>query len=446
MNSSMTRQRLVITCLVIFAFAAGVRLVVWQNNKLDMREVQSVVSATYKQDASYLLSGDTGGFIEGPDPPSDANILGHPPGYPIFIAGVWSVFGQNDSLLIVQIFFNALAALFVFGIALELFDLRTALFAAILVCIAPQFAYHAGIALPDELSVVPILAALWILVRSRQTPGILPAFGIGALLGISCWLRANGMLLPLFFAAAVLIMFPGASRIRFAGAVIAAFIAVIAPITIRNMVVFHAFIPLSLGTGTTFLEGLGDYDTDGRLKLPKLDEDVMRWDAERTGRADYYGYLFAPDGVERDRARIADGISVVASHPLWYLKAVAHRGMTSFRMERVPAIDIDRDERVSTPALLYYLNVPLKMLQRLFVTALILPLFLLGAAVTLRTEGGGAKLALLLIVPLYFATVQSLLHTEYRYVLATPHIMMIFAAAGLTSAAGKIRPVQTSTA
>jgi hypothetical protein len=86
-----------------------------------MSGVQSVVSDTYKQDARPLLAGEFYKFIAGPNPPTDANILGHPPGYPIFIAAASKLFGEN-AVLIVQILLNALAPLLIFGIALQLFD------------------------------------------------------------------------------------------------------------------------------------------------------------------------------------------------------------------------------------------------------------------------------------------------------------------------------------
>jgi hypothetical protein len=247
------------------------------------------------------------------------------------------------------------------------------------------------------------------------------------------------MLLPLFFAIVAVLLYEKKKALLFSGLLLTAFAVSIAPIAIRNYVVFEAFVPLSLGSGTTLLEGLGDYDTDGRLGMPKLDEDVMRMDVARSARPDYYGYLYAPDGVERERARIKDGLNVISANPFWYAKAVGHRALTSFRMERVPAIDSSRDEKDTTPVLLYYLNRPLKLVQKSFVTGVILPLFLFGLFVLAALMRNRTKLAILAIVPLYYALVQSLLHTEYRYVLATPHVMLIVVAAGLCYLWDKIR-------
>jgi 4-amino-4-deoxy-L-arabinose transferase-like glycosyltransferase len=330
-----------------------------------------------------------------------------------------------------------MAAPLIFGIAFQLFGYRTGVIAGALTALAPQFAYHSALFLPDELSVIPVLGALLVLSLARSDPRAMYAVGIGVLLGISCWLRANGLLLPFFFALAAVLLFPSA-RLRFAGILLAAFLATIAPIPIRNLLIFDSFVPLSLGSGTTFLEGLGDYDSDAKLAMPVHDEDVMRLDVTRSGRDDYYGYLYSPDGVQRERARIKDGIAVVAANPFWYAKAVGHRAVTSFRMERVPAIESTRDERETTPPILYYLNKPLKLIQRGFVTGVILPLFLFGLVIALSRDRRRTRLLPLAIIPVYFATVQSLIHTEYRYVLATPHMMIVFCAVAISWMIGKV--------
>jgi len=103
-------------------------------------------------------------------------------------------------------------------------------------------------------------------------------------------------MMPMFFALAICVAFPKEWRIRPAVAILAAFILAIAPITIRNYIAFKTFIPLSVGFGTTFVEGLGDLDHDGSKGMPVTDEDVMRMDSAHFGRPDYYGNLYRPMG------------------------------------------------------------------------------------------------------------------------------------------------------
>lgn len=415
----------------LFLLALGVRVLVWQNNKLEMAGVQWMLTHMYKQDAANLVAGDIGLFLAGPNPPSDANILLHPPGYPMFIAATQAVTGSENAFLIFQLLINSLSAALVFLIALRLFDIRTALIAGFLVALAPQLAYHSALMLPDELSVIPLLLGLLLSIHAGDTQRWRYVIGCGVCLGLSCWLRPNALLLPVFFAVYLLIFLPRPARLKAVAVMLSAFILTILPITTRNYVVFGSFIPISLGAGTTFIEGLGDYDTDGRLGLPITDEGVMEMDARLAGRPDYYGYLLSPDGIERERTRIRTGLNVVAENPVWFAASVAHRGLSTLRMERVPAIAPERDERETTPPLLYALNVPLKLVQRLFITATVLPLFLFGVFL-LIPRARWQKLAVLAVVPLYYMTVQALIHTEYRYVLASTHILLIFAAVSLS--------------
>lgn len=431
-------KRNVTICVCLFALAFGVRFLVWQNNKVAMDGVQYVVTHMYKEDAKTLLTGGIGAFLAGPNPPSDATILLHPPGYPLLIAAVYSIFGETEALRIIQIILNSLAPILVFMIALRLFDVRTAVIAGFLVAVAPQFAYHSGIVLPDELSVLPILLAVYFFIWAVRDKQLKMAIFCGVSIGFSCWLRSNALLLPLFFAAATVVLLPKQVKVRFALILIASFVLAISPISIRNYVVFHSFIPLSLGMGTTFVEGLGEYDTVGRLGLPSTDQGVMEMDALHAGRPDYYGNLYNPDGVRRDRERIKIGLAAVRANPWWYFKAVLHRGITTFRMERVPVIAPERDEKETTDPILYYLNVPLKLFQKVFITAVFLPLFLIGVILMFREKEQRIKLLTLAIVPLYYMSVQALIHTEYRYVLATPHILMIIAAVPLSFLIGRI--------
>ena len=103
----------------------------------------------------------------------------------------------------------------------------------------------------------------------------------------------------------------------------------------------------------------------------------------------------------------------------------------TFRMERVPVIEPQYEERASTPAPVYFLNVPLKLIQRLFITAVFLPIFLLGSLLLFRDVDSCRKLAILLIVPLYFFLVQPLIHTEYRYLLPASHMLVVISGLGL---------------
>jgi hypothetical protein len=83
--------------------------------------------------------------------------------------------------------------------------------------------------------------------------------------------------------------------------------------------------------------------------------------------------------------------------------------------------------------------VPLKLVQRLFITAVFLPLFLLGGLLLLRDGENRRKLAILLPVPLYYFLVQPLIHTEYRYLLPATHILVVVGAFSLSWLVSNVR-------
>lgn len=327
------RKQFVLLCVALFLVALGVRFLTWQDNFRDIWKVQTSVSDGYKDSARQLLYGDFKTFV------SDINHFGHPPGYPILLAAIFNVAGESDTAIqVVQIIFDAIAVVLLFLIALKLAPYPVAVIAALLAAISPQFAYFPQLLLPDSLIVVPILAAIYFLIRARRDPRLINFFIAGALIGISCWLRANSLMLPLFLAATAAMLVQRDKRLRAAATVVAGAVLLIAPITIKNAIVYKRFVPLSLGAGQTLAEGIADYDKENRFNIPNTDLGIMRQEAEWYGNPEYAQLLFGRDGIERDRNRIARSWAVIRSHPLWFTGVVIRRGIDSTRLDPVPVL------------------------------------------------------------------------------------------------------------
>jgi hypothetical protein len=160
----------------------------------------------------------------------------------------------------------------------------------------------------------------------------------GGLIGISCWLRADSMLLPLFLCATLILLLPRGERRRHALALIGGAVIVIAPMTIRNALVFRSFVPISLGTGVTLCQGIGDYDFEQRFGLSTTDDGTNAQEARWAGRPDYAAELYRPDGIERERGRIARALSVIRSDPTWFVATMVRRMVTMLKYEPVSII------------------------------------------------------------------------------------------------------------
>ena len=332
----MPRARLIIA-LVIFLVAFGVRLLCWHDTRLTVGKVQSSVVQDYQRIGNLLRRDGIRGFFSSSSALADLNNLGHPPGYSVLMAFIQS----TTAIQLVQIIFDAGAAVLIFLIVGEVFSTATATVAGALAALSPQLAWNSVLLLPDSLAVFPILLAIYLLARARTKPRLINFILIGVLVGLSCWLRANAMLMTFFLAAAVLLLLQKTRQWQLALAVIGGTLLIILPLTIRNAIVFHRFIPLSLGAGQTLLEGIADYDTQDRFGIPNTDMGIMKQEAEMFQRPDYYGTLFNPDGVKRERARMARGFAVIRSHPLWFSSVMIRRGASMLRLERATLVAVN---------------------------------------------------------------------------------------------------------
>ena len=340
----------------LFLLALGVRFLTWQDNRRDIGKVQTSVTQGYKDSARQLANGEFKLFA------SDINHMGHPPGYPILLAAIFKTVGESDTAIqIVQMLLDALSVVLLFLIALKLLPFATATLCGVLAAISPQFAYFSVVLLPDSLVVPPILLAIWLLIPVRKEPRLGHFAIAGALIGLSCLLRANALLLPFFLAILTPLFIARGKRLPAAAALVAGAILVIAPVTIKNAIVFRSFIPLSLGAGQTFLEGIADYDETNRFNIPNTDLALMRQEAEWYGNPEYAHLLFGRDGVTRDRMRIERGLAVVSSHPFWFAGVVAKRGLASTRLDPVPVLN--PESPVSHPVPSFSATEPLSPLE-----------------------------------------------------------------------------------
>jgi hypothetical protein len=332
-NASITHSRLRINrlafCAILFFSAIGVRLLHWQDSVIEVWHGQSMITTmgtTYEPEALNMLRD---GYILFPrvfSTPSDATMVLHPPGYSILMAGIYGLFGNSDAnIQLLQIVGDAAAAVMIFLIAGELLPYAVAIVAGMLVALSPHLAYYSLWISPDSLTVLPILAAAYFIILAVKKPRLITVVAAGMGLGLSCWLRSNSLLLAPLVAILILRLFERGKRLRYTVVFVGTTLIVISPITIRNLVLFHRFIPLSVGAGITLIEGIADYDKEHVFGMPFTDEEAAHMEARLYARPDYNGDLWTSDGVERDRARFARGLVAIRSHPAWFLGVMVRR-------------------------------------------------------------------------------------------------------------------------
>jgi len=429
-NSILSARRRLIILALVFLIALGVRLLNWHDAGNDALAVQSSVALNYKHLAELLRTNGLSSLYDKSSTTSNPDLLGHPPGYPILLSVIYSIAGESaGATQLLQITLDSVSVVIIMLIAFELVPAPVGLIGGLMAAFAPQFSWNSLTLLPDSLSSLPILLALLLIARSLKKPTWLSLLLAGALIGVSVWLRANALLLAPFVALIFLFSSRRERRLPAALALVAGALLVIAPLTIRNALVFGKFIPVSLGAGQTLLEGLADYNSDGSLGLPATDQELLRGEADTFQRPDYANSLFTPDGVARDRARVARGVAVIRTHPIWFFGVMLRRAASMLRLERTPL-------RLSSPSA-GLIGRQVRLVQKLFITVIFLPLVLLGAAL-LAYRREFQKLALLLVVPFYYFCTQSALHTEYRYVLVIHYFLFMLAGVAVYSIACKI--------
>jgi 4-amino-4-deoxy-L-arabinose transferase-like glycosyltransferase len=434
-----SRRKLIIIALIFFV-ALGVRLLNWSGNRYEVTAVQTSVALNYKHLAGLIRTNGLASLYDASSSTSNPDLLGHPPGYPIVLSFVYRVAAESDTATqMLQVILDSLSAVIIFLIAIELFPVAVGVIAGLLAAIAPQFTWNSILLLPDSLAALPILLAVLLLTRNRQRhvgqafrPGrfrnmdrqeCLSYLAAGALVGVSCWLRANALLLVPFMALSLLFIYKRSERLRPALMLVCGVCLVISPLTIRNAMVYGKFIPVSLGAGQTLIEGLADYNADGSLGLPQTDMDLIRGEAETFHRSDYASSLFTPDGPTRDRARLARGFAVIRAHPIWFASVMIRRAVSMLRLERTPL----RLSPANSGRWSRLIQWPVRAVQKLFITAIFLPFSLIGAGILVR-QRRFQSLAILLVVPCYYFCIQSALHTEYRYVLVIHYFLFTLAA------------------
>ena len=325
------RVRLALLCATVFILAAGVRLLHLADHFTEIERGSSFLTSIvkpYRQDALQMLE-DRSFFASKKQEDSGATrMLLHPPGYALLLLSIYGSAEPNDSYRVIrllQIAADALASALVLLIAAEVLNLWIAVLGAMLVAISPHLAFYSLYLSPDSLAVLPILVAVYLIIKARKRPRIWLMILAGLMIGLSCWLRSNGLFLTVFLAAFVFILFERGKRLRYSIALIAATLVTISPITIRNWITSGRFVPLSLGLGITLMEGIGDYDKEGRFDMPATDAAVALREVEWFNRPDYEHSLWEPDGIEREQARLSRASQVVRSNPAWFLGVMARR-------------------------------------------------------------------------------------------------------------------------
>jgi 4-amino-4-deoxy-L-arabinose transferase-like glycosyltransferase len=378
------------------------------------------------------------------DDPARTDRAIYAPGYPLWLAFIYKLSGSRSPATIqnVQWVLDSLAVLLVIGAGVTAFGWRIGLWAGGIAALWPLLATYGAVPLADAPTTWIVVAAAWMLLLAAQRKSVGWAVGAGALIGVSCWLRANAMFLVFFWAVAIL-LFARASwrrRATLAGSIIVAGLLLISPVVFRNAVTFHAFVPTGLGAGTNLLEGIGETERGAKeFGAPPNDRDVVEQERLAANASAGPSFdLYYPDGIQRDRARTRRALAIIQQHPFWYAGSVIRRMTAVLKYAGEPngvygsaGVNVTSKKTLSPERqgglLAFFVNA-LGMFQSVL-RYVLLPLMIFGVILACRLDW--RTTALIMTTIFYYLVVGSLIHTHIRYGLPMHALLTIFAGLAL---------------
>lgn len=398
----------------------------------------SGIYANFDRQAQDWLDGRSSIFLI--DDPAHTDAAIYPPGYPLWLAFVYTLAGNRSPAAVqnVQWVLDSFSVLLIIGVGVTAFGWRTGLWAGGIAALWPLLALSGAAPLADAPTTWIVVAAAWLLLLAAKRQSLAWAIGAGALVGASCWLRANAMLLVFFWALALLLFVRAGwrRRVLMSASVILAALLVIAPVVVRNFIAFHAFVPTGLGAGTNLWEGIGETERGSKeFGAAANDRDLVEQErAALKVSPDVPFDLYYPDGIQRDRERTRKAVAIIKQHPFWYAGTVVHRMAAVMKYAGVPSgiygsAGINVTSRKSLPTqwqggiLAVFVN-GLGMLQSVL-RYVLLPLMLVGLIIAFRLDWRTTGLMSATVV--YYWVVGSLIHTHIRYGLPMHALLTVFA-------------------
>ncbi|MGH9387493.1 MAG: ArnT family glycosyltransferase, partial [Vicinamibacterales bacterium] len=159
----------------------------------------------YKRLGAVLA--ETGQFTRYPDSPAFVPEVIRTPGYPIFVAAVYKLFGLDNTLAVVvaQSFVFAGVCLLVFATARQLLSEKGALVAALATACFSPFPYFGALVVTELWATFLLTAAVWMTFRARASNSVWRAIIAGLLVAATSLTRPVFILFPvaLFGMAAI---------------------------------------------------------------------------------------------------------------------------------------------------------------------------------------------------------------------------------------------------
>ncbi len=216
------------------------------------------------------------------------------PGYPYFLAVVYSVSGEANRLVaarLVQIALGALSCLFVGLATARLFSRNAGLIAASILALYPPAIFFDGLIQKASVNIALMSLMVWTLAHILHRPNTLKWLGTGAILGALGLTRENALALIPIVMLWVFLGFRNtvfSQRIRWFGGLCAGLFLLLFPVALRNHHVGGEWLITTSQAGPNFYVGNNPEATGRYAPLVPGHEtpEFERADAVRLAEAD----------------------------------------------------------------------------------------------------------------------------------------------------------------
>ena len=183
-----------------------------------------------------------------------------PPLLPWIVGLLYRVTGHwYSAALLLQSALSALAPLFLAAMGGALFGRRVGLLSGWICAFHPLLVLFSSLLLTENLLVPTLLLALWLSVEWVRTARPVRAFGAGLAWGLASLARPTALLVPVVVLGwawwSLHSALSPARRVWHSGLLVLGLAVALAPWTIRNALVFHAFVPVATRGGGALYVG-----------------------------------------------------------------------------------------------------------------------------------------------------------------------------------------------
>jgi 4-amino-4-deoxy-L-arabinose transferase-like glycosyltransferase len=387
-------------------------------------------SRGYQQIALNLIAGH--GFSWSTSPPFEPNLY-RTPVYPLFLAGVYSIFGPGArAVYLLQAAIGSVVCCLTYVIARQFWNGHTAVVAALLCCSDLFAAHYVGNILTETLFTLLMSCAVFLLVRAYETGQRRTMALTGALLGLAALCRPESAIFPLFAAATLVWVSPSRWTSLCLGLVLVG-CAVLAtvPWLARNW---------RLTNGMVFLVNRGPGVSFWQSAHPGYDHNRYRFVEGLEQRDDTVALFLSTEG-ERDLGALEPllwcaGMKQIRQHPGDYVR----RRLLDYSHLWIPSGDFLLGEHnVSFGRALATKRFGLMAVKALILLVIGIAPFLLAVSGLVLNRSHLRRLWPVWVFPFYVALSRLPFDLEPRHSLPARPYLMMFAALALVESSTRLQ-------